>query len=196
MTVTGAKQRIGSSRVRVKTLFSNNQQFATGRCGPCHVANLSSPRSGRTAVGLNTGCLSVTVGASVRGTQNRLRIGEGSLRHAANGLAAGRALAVLLVGGEVERDEEEEVGAEDTHAGESSELLTGAPAGIGKPRPVGGGEVGPRSEVDEACRVLAVHNKDQSGGTGYIPRSIMNWMIWRRVIHSFHQMRIPRALWK
>ena len=29
-----------------------------------------------------------------------------------------------------------------------------------------------------------------------LPRSMMNWIICRRVTHSFHQMRMPRALWK
>jgi len=79
-----------------------------------------------------------------------VRVGERSLAHSAHSLASGRALAILLVGGEVERDEEEEVRAEDTNTREGSELLTRALPGVGEPRPVGRNEVGVRSEVNEA----------------------------------------------
>lgn len=56
----------------------------------------------------------------------------------------------LLVCGEVETDEEEEVRGDDNHSGDSSELLTSALAQVGHLREVGAGEVGPRGEVDEA----------------------------------------------
>ena len=56
----------------------------------------------------------------------------------------------LLVCGEVETDEEEEVRGDDNHSGDSSELLTSALAQVGHLREVGAREVGPRGEVDEA----------------------------------------------
>ena len=37
----------------------------------------------------------------------------------------------LLIGSEVENDEEDKVGSEDADSGDGSEFLTGAPAGIG-----------------------------------------------------------------
>lgn len=51
-------------------------------------------------------------------------------------------LAILLVGCEVEGNEEEEVRAENAHTGEGSELLSGALAGVWHPWEVGGGKVG------------------------------------------------------
>lgn len=56
----------------------------------------------------------------------------------------------LLVGSGVEGDEEQEVRAENSHAGERSEFLTSTLTGIGEPVEVGRGEVGVRGEVDEA----------------------------------------------
>lgn len=77
------------------------------------------------------------------------RVGEGRLGHATKGLA-GSLLAILLVGSGVEGDEEEEVGSEDSNAGESSELLASAVAHVGHPVEVCRSEVGVRGEVDEA----------------------------------------------
>ena len=56
----------------------------------------------------------------------------------------------LLVGSEVEDNEEDEVRCEDADAGDGGELLAGAPAGIGEPGPVGAGEVCPGSEINES----------------------------------------------
>lgn len=56
----------------------------------------------------------------------------------------------LLVCGQVESDEEEQVRCYDTDSGDSGEFLAGASAGVGEPGPVGASEVGPRCEVDEA----------------------------------------------
>jgi hypothetical protein len=56
----------------------------------------------------------------------------------------------LLVRGDVEGDEEEEVRRQDADTGDGGEFLTGALAGIGQPWPVGVGEVGPGSKVDKA----------------------------------------------
>ena len=46
-------------------------------------------------------------------------------------------LAVLLVGGDVEGDEEDEVGCDGDDAGEGGELFPCAVAGVGHPGPVG-----------------------------------------------------------
>lgn len=55
----------------------------------------------------------------------------------ASGFAACGAFAVLLVGCEVEGDEQEEVGADYAHAGESSEFLSSAFSCIRHPWEVG-----------------------------------------------------------
>ena len=55
--------------------------------------------------------------------------------------AAGRSLSIFLVGREVEGDEEEEVRAEYTHAGESREFLAGAFARVWHPWEVGRCEI-------------------------------------------------------
>ena len=60
----------------------------------------------------------------------------------------------LLVGGEVEGEEEEQVRRDDANARDSSKLLTSTLAHVGQVRPVGACEVGPRGEVDETWRLL------------------------------------------
>lgn len=57
----------------------------------------------------------------------------------------------LLVRRKVEQDEEEQVRRDDADSGDGREFLARAFAHVGKVGPVGAGEVGPRSEVDEAC---------------------------------------------
>jgi len=56
----------------------------------------------------------------------------------------------LRVCGEVERDEEYEVRAEDANSSDGSELLAGALARIREPGPVGRCEVSPGGEVDKS----------------------------------------------
>ena len=60
----------------------------------------------------------------------------------------------LLVRGEVEGEEEEQVRRDDADARNGGELLARAFAHVGHVRPVGAGEVGPGGEVDEACKLL------------------------------------------
>lgn len=84
------------------------------------------------------------VGATVLG---RNRGGDLEVLHIDQGLLASVAagtsgLGGLVVSGNVERDEENEVGADDANASHGSELLTGALAHVGEPREVSGGEVG------------------------------------------------------
>ena len=121
---------------------------------PCRAsprASLGPPRARRSAVGLDTGRLGIAIGVAVAGQSRAVnRVRQRGLAHPPHGLAPARPLAVLLVRGEVERDEEEEVRAEDDDARDGSELLTRALASIGEPRPVGRGEVGPRREVHKA----------------------------------------------
>lgn len=126
-------------------------------------------------------------------------IGERGLRHAAKRLARTWGLPVLLVSGNVEQDKENEVRTEDTDTSEGGELLSGAFTSAGHPGVVTGREVSVRGEVDEAWAVLLVIMSDFAVLEGLnlnVPRSMMNWMIWRRVTHSFHQILTPRALWK
>lgn len=78
------------------------------------------------------------------------RIGKGGLAHSAKRLASGL-LAVLLISGEVERDEQDQVGAENANTGECGELLTSTFSSIGHVGEVGRCEVSVRSKVNEAC---------------------------------------------
>ena len=77
-------------------------------------------------------------------------IWELSILKRSRSLATSSLLSILLIGSDIERDEKEEIRAEDTHASERSELLTSALAGVWHIREVGAGEVGVRGEVDEA----------------------------------------------
>jgi len=56
----------------------------------------------------------------------------------------------LLVGGKVERDEEQQVAGQNANSSNSSKLLTSAGARIGHPREVSMREVGVRSEINKA----------------------------------------------
>jgi hypothetical protein len=56
----------------------------------------------------------------------------------------------LLVRGEVEGEEEEEVRSDDADTGNGSKLLASALAHVGHVGPVGAGEIGVRRKVDEA----------------------------------------------
>lgn len=84
-----------------------------------------------------------------------VRVGQRGLRHATEALAV-VGLALLSVGGNVERDEEHQVRGENTNSGEGSEFLAGALASVGHPGEVGGSEVGPGREVDESCIELVI----------------------------------------
>lgn len=109
--------------------------------------DLSLARSGGVAVRLGTSRGS-TVGLALDG--GGAEVGKGSLAHSSKTLAGGVArLSVTLVSGQVERDEENEIRAEDGNTGKGSELLASALAGVGHPGPVSRGEVGVGSEVDE-----------------------------------------------
>jgi hypothetical protein len=59
----------------------------------------------------------------------------------------------LLVCGEVEGEEEEQVRRDDADAGDGGEFFTRALAHVRNVWPVGAGEVGEGREVDEACGV-------------------------------------------
>jgi hypothetical protein len=161
---------------------------------PC-TDNLSLAGAGRAAVGLDASGPS-GVAVCDRGLSNIVRVGERCLAHTADSLPGSRGPAILLVGRKIERDEEQQVRAENADSSDGGKLLSGALAGIGEPLPVSRGEVGPRREVDKACQMLALGPTSRPAGRENIPRSMMNCRIWRRVIHSFHQMRMPRALWK
>jgi hypothetical protein len=124
--------------------------------------SLSPPRAGGRAVCLDASGLGVAgargIAVSV-GLEAVDRVGERGLAHAANSLACGGALAVLLVGGKVERNEEQQVRAQDHYARDGRELLTRALTSVGEPRPVGRGEVGPRGEVHEAWNGSSVRTR-------------------------------------
>jgi hypothetical protein len=112
-------------------------------------SHLSLAGSSRGTVGLGTSG-GGTVGLLDGSGLDQVRVGKRGLRHTAEALSAGRGLSLLLVGGKVEGDEEDEVRADGNDTGESSKLLARALASIGHPLEVGRGEVGVRGEVDES----------------------------------------------
>jgi hypothetical protein len=112
-------------------------------------SHLSLTGSSRGTVGLGSSG-GGTVGLLDRSGLDQVRVGKRGLRHAAEALSAGRGLSLLLVGGEVEGDEEDEVRADGDDTRESSKLLARALASVGHPLEVGRGEVGVRGEVDES----------------------------------------------
>lgn len=128
-------------------------QFVQCAPPPDCVVTGSAPESHLGLAG--SGGDTVGLGASSDGTVGLAldrgggEVGERGLAHSSQALASS-GLATALVSGEVERDEEDQVRADDAHAGEGGKLLTSAAAGIGHPGEVGGGEVGVRREVDKA----------------------------------------------
>lgn len=79
-------------------------------------------------------------------------------------VAAGTSgLGGLVIGRNVERDEQDQVRADDANTSHGSEFLTGTLAHVREPREVGGGEVGVRSEVDEALEMSVFHSSQVSG---------------------------------
>lgn len=112
----------------------------------------------RSVLTRRSGSLTVGVGSTVgtllgnRRDLHVLHVDQGLFARVAAGSTA---LSGLLVGGEVEGDEEEQVGAENGHASKGSEFLSGALSGVGGPWEVGRGEVGVGSEVDKACGVIS-----------------------------------------
>ena len=109
---------------------------------------LSLAGAGGPAVGSGRGALLASGQSSLAAAESPLDLlgsGEGLILHLneSAGSASATLLDRLLVGGDVESDEENEVAGQDAHASERSEFLAGAPAGIGEPGPVGAGEVGP-----------------------------------------------------
>jgi len=66
------------------------------------------------------------------------------------GGTASALLCGLVVGGNIEGDEEEKVGAEDGHASEGGEFFTSTVTLVGEPREIAAGEVGVGSKVDES----------------------------------------------
>jgi len=106
---------------------------------------------------LTTGCCGSVRGSLATGGN---RAGDFGILHVNKSLATSVAartsgLGGLLVGDQVEGDEEDEVGGEDTHAGKCGEFLTSAGTHVRSRGEVGAGEVGVGRKVDEACFQLA-----------------------------------------
>lgn len=144
--VSGADLGADSTKGPVVSAYIHSTVWMTH----LNVRHLSLSGSGSRAVGLGSGSLSAAVGVAGNGLGNVVRVRERSLAHTPEGLASLR-LAALLVGREIEGDEEDEVRAEDTNTSEGGKLLTCALASVRHPGPVGRGEVGVGGEVDEAC---------------------------------------------
>lgn len=79
------------------------------------------------------------------------------------------ALASLLVGQDVERDEENKIGAENDTASDGSEFFARAMTRIGHPGPICGSEIGVASKVDKDCIQYQQKNQTQ-WGSAYLDR--------------------------
>lgn len=118
--------------------------------------HLRLARASDGAVGATSGSrgsvgLGVAIGGGTVSTSgSNLELGHVDHRLSSSVATGTAGLRGLLVGGDVERDEEEQVRADDGDSGESGELLTSALAHIGSPGEVGRGEVGVRGKVNEA----------------------------------------------
>lgn len=137
-----------------------NHTLKTFRCDCASVNYLGLARACHGAVGAASG-----LGAAVLGTGRGrnfevLHVDQRFLASVATGTSG---LGGLVIGGNIERDEQDQVGADDADTGQSSEFLTGTLAHVREPREVGGGEVGVRGEVDEALKLSVFHSLQGSG---------------------------------
>lgn len=103
------------------------------------------------AVDLGAGRLCIAAEEATLGLARNEIVGvrQRGLRHATETLAV-VGLALLLVSGDVEGDEEDQVRSKNADSRESGEFLACALAMVGHPLEVGGSEVCVRGKVDEA----------------------------------------------
>lgn len=122
-----------------------------------HQRRLVGAARPRRPVSLRAGGGGLSAGGSLGGPsrgpirrRDGKRVGERRLAHTSHGFASTSCLAVLPISSEIERDEQDEVRAENADARDGGELLPGALAHVGEVGDVSRGEVGVRGEVDEA----------------------------------------------
>jgi hypothetical protein len=148
-------------------------------------SRLSLARAGGPAVGGGRAVLLASGQSGLATAESPLDLlggREGLILHLDQGAgsAAATLLNRLLVGGDVESNEQDEVAGQDAHTSERSELLTGADTGSRQPGEVAGGEVGVGGEVDEAQvddelgdlqnrDVFLPPNADATGGLEVVP---------------------------
>ena len=126
------------------------QCFQSGKSAYLGLARASDRAVGAAGRGGRAvGTLGAAVGLGT-GRGGDLKVPHVDERFLASVAARTANLGVLLVGGNVEGDEQQQVRGDDTNTSERSELLTGALTHVGSPGEVGGGEVGVRGKVDEA----------------------------------------------
>lgn len=122
-------------------------------CLGVYTQNLGLAGAGDRAVGATRGTAIGTALLSSRGGD--LEVPHVDQRLLASVAAGTSSLGSLVVGGNVERDEKNQVGANDANTSQGSEFLAGALAHVGHPGEVSRGEVGVGGEVDEALGGLA-----------------------------------------
>lgn len=126
------------------------QCFQPKKCAYLGLARASDWAVGTAGRGRRAvGTLSAAVGVGA-GRGGDLKVPHVDERLLASVAARTANLGILLVGGNVEGDEQQQVGGDDTNTSERSELLTSALTHVGSPGEVGGREVGVRGKVDEA----------------------------------------------
>lgn len=121
-----------------------------------YTENLGLAGTGDRAVGATRGTAIGVALLSSRGGD--LEVSHIDQRLLASVAAGASGLGSLVVGGNVEGDEKNQVGADDANTSQGSEFLAGALAHVGHPGEVGRGEVGIGGEVDEALGWSVCHN--------------------------------------
>jgi hypothetical protein len=135
------------------------------------VGHLSLAGASHRAVGAASRLGAAVLGTDGRGDLEVLHVDQRLLA----GVAAGTSgLGGLVVGGNVEGDEQDQVGADDADTSQGSEFLTGTLAHVGEPGEVGGGEVGVRGEVDEAFKNKSVFYSFEVPERSHLPTSMTN----------------------
>lgn len=137
-----------------------NHTLKTFRRDCASVDYLGLARACHGAVGATSGLGAAVLGTSRGRNFEVLHVDQRFLASVAAGTSG---LGSLVIGGNVERDEQDQVGADDADTSHSSEFLTGTLAHVREPREVGGGEVGVRGEVDEALKLSVFHSLQVSG---------------------------------
>lgn len=111
-------------------------------------------------------------------------------------LAARLPVRRLLVCCNVEHNEENQVRAEDNAASNGSIRMASAGTHMGEPGEMRACPVIPGGKVDNTWSPDVSDWYQMRTARFHLPRSITNWAICSRVIHSFHQILMPRAAWK
>lgn len=111
-------------------------------------------------------------GMAICGSQVDLSVGECCniwnlcILEGSSCLTTGGPLSILLVSGNVEGDEEQEVGADNAHTSESCKFLPGTFASVWHPIKISRGEIGVRCKIDEDWETNILAKSKYTQGRG------------------------------